>query len=88
MEKNKDYKECHKLIRKLSNKPERWEWWYGGHLIEKQNIHKKFDKNIAKENLLDIKKIFDENNLFFYLANGTLLGAVRDNDFIEYENLN
>ena len=41
------------------------------------------DKKTSTENLLILKKVFDENNLTFYLANGTLLGSVRDKDFID-----
>jgi lipopolysaccharide cholinephosphotransferase len=43
---------------------------------------KKIDKSIAKKNLLDVKKIFDKEGLYFGLIFGTLLGAIRENDFI------
>ena len=36
--------------------------------------------------LCDMKKILDENNQEFFLAYGTLLGCVRNNDFIPYDN--
>jgi len=39
----------------------------------------------AKKNLLDFKKIADENNLVFILAYGTLLGAIREHNFIEHD---
>ena len=42
-----------------------------------------FDKAIAKELLLKFKTILDQNGLAFYLAYGTLLGAVREKDFIK-----
>jgi phosphorylcholine metabolism protein LicD len=41
------------------------------------------DREEARELLLKIKKIFDNNNLLFSLSFGTLLGAVRDNDIIQ-----
>ena len=37
------------------------------------------------ECLIDIKKILDENNQEFFLTCGTLLGYVRNNDFIPYD---
>lgn len=43
------------------------------------------DKEIAKENLLLFKKICDSVNLDFIVLFGTLLGAVRDKDFIGYD---
>jgi lipopolysaccharide cholinephosphotransferase len=39
----------------------------------------------AKENLLDFKKTADENNLVFILAYGTLLGAIREHNFIKHD---
>jgi phosphorylcholine metabolism protein LicD len=41
------------------------------------------DHVFAKELLLKVKDIFDRNNLKFGLVYGTLLGAVRDKDFIK-----
>lgn len=46
---------------------------------------KRIDKAVATKNLLDIKRIFDSNDLFFGLAYGTLLGAIRENDFITHD---
>lgn len=46
---------------------------------------KPIDKKIAKENLLLVKSIFDKNNLLFLLSFGTLLGAVREHDFIDHD---
>lgn len=43
------------------------------------------DKKIAKENLLLLKKVLDNNGCEFILTFGTLLGAVRDNDFITHD---
>ncbi|GHV08878.1 hypothetical protein FACS189485_20870 [Spirochaetia bacterium] len=41
------------------------------------------DTDTAKALLLKIKEIFDKHKLDFYLAYGTLLGAVRDKGFIK-----
>lgn len=46
---------------------------------------KQIDKSIALENLLIFKRIFDEYHIPFMLSYGTLLGAVRDNDFITHD---
>lgn len=46
---------------------------------------KPIDKVIAKENLLLLKNILDQNNVLFLLAYGTLLGAVREHDFISHD---
>jgi hypothetical protein len=40
------------------------------------------EKKIAKENLFLLKKVFDANGVSFRLGFGTLLGAIRDKDFI------
>lgn len=44
-----------------------------------------FDKDNAKEMLLIIKTVFDANNIHFLLNFGTLLGAVREHDFIGHD---
>ncbi|MEE0052529.1 MAG: LicD family protein [Prevotella sp.] len=46
---------------------------------------KPIDKVIAKENLLLLKKILNNNDVSFILAFGTLLGAVREHDFISHD---
>jgi hypothetical protein len=46
---------------------------------------KPIDKAIAKENLLLLKDILDKNHLRFLLLFGTLLGAVREHDFIAHD---
>lgn len=46
---------------------------------------KKIDKFIAKQNLLDFNTIAKQNQLQFGLIYGTLLGAIRENDFIEHD---
>lgn len=40
------------------------------------------NKKICRENLLLLKNIFDSNNIHFRLGYGTLLGAIREKDFI------
>lgn len=43
------------------------------------------DKQVCKHNLLVLKKIFDKNNIQFRLGYGTLLGAIREQDFISHD---
>ena len=43
------------------------------------------DKKIAQDNLLEFQKIMDSHNIIFTLAYGTLLGAIRENDFITHD---
>lgn len=40
---------------------------------------------IAKENLVLFKKIMNQNNVSFFILYGTLLGAVREQNFIEHD---
>lgn len=46
---------------------------------------KPINKLIAKENLLLLKSILDTNHLLFLLSFGTLLGAIREHDFISHD---
>lgn len=46
---------------------------------------KPIDKTIAKENLLLLKDILDKHHLRIILLFGTLLGAVREHDFIDHD---
>lgn len=46
---------------------------------------KPINKVIAKENLLLLKSILDKHHLLFLLSFGTLLGAVREHDFITHD---
>lgn len=46
---------------------------------------KQIDKIKATENLRLIKKIFDKYGILFQLAAGTLLGAIRESDFISHD---
>jgi len=41
------------------------------------------EKDYAKKDLLDIKKVLDTRGIKFFLAYGTALGAYRDKDFID-----
>lgn len=56
--------------------------------FRQKNIYlgiKRINKEISYENLLLIKNKFDENNIKFGLIYGTLLGAIRENDFISHD---
>lgn len=46
---------------------------------------KPINKTIAFENLMLLKKICDANNLHFLIYYGTLLGAIREKDFITHD---
>ncbi|MCM0237089.1 LicD family protein [Bacteroides fragilis] len=43
------------------------------------------DKQLAKEILLSFKRVLDNASLPFLLMHGTLLGAVREHNFIEHD---
>ena len=43
------------------------------------------NKAVAKQNLKDFNKLAKSNNLNFGLIYGTLLGAIREHDFIEHD---
>lgn len=43
------------------------------------------DREQMKKNLLDIKRVLDKHGIRFFLYMGTLLGAVRDGNFIEWD---
>lgn len=43
------------------------------------------DRDVCKNNLLIFKEVLDSANIKFGLMFGTLLGAVRENNFIEYD---
>lgn len=43
------------------------------------------NREIARKNLLDLKKVLDANGVNFGLIYGTLLGAYRENNFIEHD---
>jgi hypothetical protein len=46
---------------------------------------KRIDKAKSFENLLVLKRVFERNNIKYQLAFGTLLGAIRDKDFISHD---
>ena len=46
---------------------------------------KVIDKVISRDNLLLFQKIMNRHNIDFSLAYGTLLGAIRENDFISHD---
>lgn len=43
------------------------------------------DPTIAKQNLLDFKRILNITKVKFLIMHGTLLGAIREQDFIKYD---
>lgn len=43
------------------------------------------DQESAKANLADLKRVFDKHNIKFCLIFGTLLGAIRDKNFIPWD---
>jgi glycerol-3-phosphate cytidylyltransferase len=51
-----------------------------------QKGKKIINKSIARKNLKEIYEVFNRNNIPLILIFGTLLGAVRENDFISYDN--
>jgi hypothetical protein len=53
--------------------------------VELFHGRKKIDLNIAKENLFLFQSIMDRNNLTWGIFFGTLLGAVRERNFIEHD---
>jgi len=69
------------LINKLIGKNQ------GG--INKGNVfnkaEKRFSLSIAKENLIDFISVLNKLNIVYWLHHGTLLGCVRDDDFIKYD---
>ncbi len=46
---------------------------------------KKINRQIARQNLSDFNRIAQKNKLYFGLLYGTLLGAIREHDFIEHD---
>lgn len=60
----------------------------GVHLFAPKILYagiKQINKLIAKENLIIFNRIATRNKLHFGLCYGTLLGAIRDNDFIDHD---
>lgn len=46
---------------------------------------KRIDKKIAGENLLVVDKIMNDNHVYWGLYAGSILGAVREHDFIDWD---
>ena len=46
---------------------------------------KRINKDIAADNLAVLKSILDTKNIPFQLAFGTLLGVIREGDFIDWD---
>lgn len=46
---------------------------------------KKINIEKSKKNLLDFRKCFNDANISFGLIYGTLLGAIRENNFIKHD---
>ena len=53
--------------------PKTWDIFYS---------ESKFDRNVYEANLLDLSNVLNKFKVPFYLAFGTLLGALREHDFI------
>jgi len=43
------------------------------------------DSKAAEENLMELKQVFDSHGVKFWLTGGVLLGAVREEDFIPWD---
>ena len=71
-------------IRRLSNISHN-EWSQVRSKFCKMDLKKKINKEEYEKDLLDIKRVLDEYDLKVWLIFGTLLGAVRDNDFLEWD---
>lgn len=50
-----------------------------------ENKKREFFLKYAEESLLKVKEALDKNNITFWLDFGTLLGAVREKDFIKHD---
>ena len=71
-----------KEIRKISNLSEK-KW----RLIKSKYFRStNFDREARKFNLFEVKNILDKHRVFFWITDGTLLGAYRDKDFIKWDN--
>ena len=47
--------------------------------------YNKFNKKAAYKILEDVSRLLKENNIFFWLSEGTALGVFRDNDLIDHD---
>jgi len=51
----------------------------------KVRLRSKAELSAQNDGLILLKKILDKGGIKYYLSSGTLLGAVRDNDFIKWD---
>lgn len=54
-------------------------------LINLYRGNKQLDRNVSRLNLLDFRQLLNQNQIPFGIIFGTLLGAVRDGDFISHD---
>ena len=73
-----------KKIKELSSISHK-EWIKIQHKFCKPESIKKINKKHYTKDLLDTKKILDKENITFWLIFGTLLGAIRENDFLKWD---
>ncbi len=71
-------------VKELSNIPHD-EWVKIQSNFCKIDLKSKINKEEYKKDLLDIKKVLDKHNIKFWLIFGTLLGAVREGDFLSWD---
>lgn len=88
---DKYYDRYTNIIKDLSKRSSNYDWITGNNFLGKNGTQRKLrpnglDKNISKDNLLTLKKIFDKKYLFFFLTSCTLLGAIREKNFIDDDN--
>lgn len=69
----------------LNSKEEYISYDFVGRKMRKLRDRQLLNKEVCKENLFDVRRIFDRYGIKFWFLYGTLLGAIRDNDFIEYD---
>ena len=86
-----NYENWTKEIKILANKDINYNWLNGNNFLGQNGSRKKMkpngmDKEVSKNNLLLFKKVADTYGLKFWLIGGTLLGAIREKDFISYDN--
>ena len=55
------------------------------HPLELYYGRKQLDREVSKLNLLDFRQLLNHNQVPFGIIYGTLLGAVREGDFISYD---
>lgn len=85
--KNKDkvkYDKWISEIHKIANKPDDYNWKNGNGFLG-TGSKKPLNKNVAKDILISFKNVAEKNNIIFWLDCGTLLGAIRNKDFIDYD---